>query len=423
MKREVDKLLNQLIVLTEDMAKGHYGRYAELFELTKTGSYPESISRLAESFGMMMVKVEAREFHLEQMIEDLKKAHAELSSAKQRLDSENRTLKRTIRESFSPDQIIGKSPRIQELRSMIRRIADTAVNVLITGETGTGKELIAKSLHFSSSRSHKPFVALNCSALPESILEAELFGIEKGVATGVDGRTGRIEQASGGTLFLDEIGDMPLNAQAKVLRVIEERTVDKLGGRVSVPVDIRVIAATNKNLRVRDEAAAGHFREDLYYRLNVVQLHVPPLRERADDIPLLLNLFLKTVSLRQEMSNRRFDPEALDRLTTYPWPGNVRELKNEVERAVALSVTDTIGFQDFSEEVHAYFISQKAPGPFLSILKGREIELILQILRDTGGNKSETARRLGLSREGLRKKILKYGLDPKETAPIGAGVK
>jgi transcriptional regulator with PAS, ATPase and Fis domain len=403
-------LLQTLIELCEDMAKGSYVRHQELFELTKTGSYPEDVRRLAESFGMMMVRVEAREFHLAYIIDDLKRTKTELAQAKRQLDLENRALKKTIRDTFSADRILGKSRAIQEIKNTVQRIANTSVNVLISGETGTGKDLIARSIHYLSSRSDKPFVALNCSAIPESMLESELFGIEKGVATGVDKRIGKIEQASGGTLFLDEIGDMPLNAQAKILRVLEERVVERVGGRVAIPVDVRLIAATNKTLA--DEVSCGAFRRDLYYRLNVVQLTVPPLRQRKDDISLLLAEFMSSCAAGQGSPQCRFAPGLLEMLAEYPWPGNVRQLKNEVERLIALAGSDVVGFDDLSEEVRTFFRGREIPQRGIGEnLKNKEMQAIRDILRETGGNKSEAARRLGVSREGLRKKLARYGID------------
>jgi DNA-binding NtrC family response regulator len=242
------------------------------------------------------------------------------------------------------------------------------------------------------------------------MLEAELFGIEKGIATGVDRRIGKFEQASGGTLFLDEIGDMPLSAQAKVLRAIESRNLERVGGRVAVPVDIRLLAATNKDLAT--EVVNGRFRQDLYYRLNVVQLTAPPLRERRDDIPLLLVEFLKLSAAAVGRSSLYFDPELLVQLTGYPWPGNVRQLKNEVDRAVALACTDSVTLGDLSEEVRNFFSSrQVSKAVNAASLKENEIQIIRNILQETGGNRSEAARCLGLSREGLRKKLKRYAID------------
>ncbi|MDD5168832.1 MAG: sigma-54 factor interaction domain-containing protein, partial [Syntrophales bacterium] len=274
-KDHSDKLLQYLIRLCQEISHGKYGNEKELFELTKEGSYPILVTELAESFGMMMVQVESRQYRLEGIIDDLKKAEAALLAARDRLSHENTQLRRTLRQNFSPVRILGNNTALMSLLEKVKKIADTLVNVLITGETGTGKELIAKTIHYNSSRSDRPFVALNCSAIPESIFEAEMFGVEKGVATGVEKRMGRIEQADGGTLFFDEIGDMPLSAQSKILRVIQDRLLDRVGGRHPIPVNVRIIAATNKDLR--QAIPEKTFREDLFYRLNVIHLHMPPL--------------------------------------------------------------------------------------------------------------------------------------------------
>ncbi|MGH7889111.1 MAG: sigma-54 interaction domain-containing protein, partial [Thermodesulfobacteriota bacterium] len=231
--------------------------------------------------------------------------------------------------------IIGTGPKIQEVVKLIEKVSDSSISALITGESGTGKELAARTIHINSPRSDKPFIAINCAALPESLLESELFGIEKGVATGVEKRVGRIEAADGGTLFLDEIGDMSLSAQAKLLRVLQERKLERVGGRNTIEVDVRVIAATNKDLK--KEIDKESFREDLYYRLNVVQIRMPPLRERRDDISLLANYFLTNFAGELGKGSINFSPEAMDRILKYNWPGNVRELENEVKRAAVLA--------------------------------------------------------------------------------------
>jgi transcriptional regulator with PAS, ATPase and Fis domain len=296
-----------------------------------------------------------------------------------------------------------------DILKQVEKIADTPVNVLITGETGTGKELIAKSLHYNSARSTGPFIALNCTAIPDSIIESELFGIEKGVATGVERRIGRIEQANGGTLFLDEIGDMPLGSQAKILRVLEERELVRVGGKRPIPVDIRVIAATNKDLR--HEVEQGAFRKDLYFRLNVVHLQIPPLRERQEDIPLLMKTFLEMHAHRMGRRPLPCSHEAMECLKIYTWPGNVRELEHEAERLVALASSPTITREDLSYEIRQAEATRFS-GQFNSgdDLRKREKELILKTLAGSVGNKTEAARRLGISREGLRKKIKRYGI-------------
>ena len=407
MMRDPNRLLKYLIDLCEEISKGHYTKIEELFELTKEGKYPQRVTELAEAFGMMMVKVEAREYRLEQVIDDLKKAKAELSDAKDRLFRENIHLKQTLRHRFVPSRILGVNPQIVGLLKKVEKIADTPLNILITGETGTGKELIAKTIHYNSSRSEKPFVVLNCSAIPETIFESEIFGIEKGVATGVEKRIGKIEQSDGGTLFLDEIGDMPLQSQAKILRVIEDHELERVGGRKTIPVDIRIVAATNKDLS--KEVGKETFREDLFYRLNVINLHIPPLRERKDDIPLLAGFFLEQCTKKLDRQKMRFSPDVIRWFKAYPWPGNVRELENEVERAVALSYADTITTENLSEGLRRFAVAEK-PGKTISSLKDAERHLIKTTLEATQGNKSEAARMLGLSREGLRKKMKRYRL-------------
>ncbi len=234
---------------------------------------------------------------------------------------------------FSTRNIIGMSHRIQSVVRLIDQIRDSSVDVLIQGESGTGKELVAKALHYNSPRAKHPFVAVNCAALPESIVEAELFGIERGVATGVDRRMGKFEEAQGGTLFLDEIGDLSLPAQAKILRVFQERSVTRVGGRTTLPLDMRIIAATNKDLEA--EIKAGHFRVDLYYRLKVIHIETPALREVPEDIQLLANHFLAKYSKLMKTEPKQFTPAALECLTSYQWPGNERELENEIKRLVA----------------------------------------------------------------------------------------
>ncbi len=358
---------------------------------------------------MMIVKIEAREFRLEQIIEDLKKAQAELAAAKQKLSRENINLRKNLLRTYTFSGILGTSRTIKDVIAKAERIADTTVNVLLTGETGTGKELIAKAIHFSSSRSGKSFIAINCSAIPESLFESEMFGIEKGVATGVVHRIGKIEAADGGTIFLDEIGDMPLSCQAKMLRAIEEREIEKVGGRKTTPVDIRIIAATNRDLKKAVEK--GSFRQDLFFRLNVVSFNMPPLRERKDDIVLLANFFLEQYSKKFGRRGIHLENDAIDLFKKYPWPGNVRELENEIERAVALSISDTITVSDLSQELEIFHHSGRPSMGFNSSVKEEEKRLIRNALKDSGGNKTSAAKKLGLSREGLRKKMKRFGLE------------
>ncbi len=403
----LDTLLARLITLTEELSQGRFGQYNDLFELTKSGQYPPLIARFAESFGMMAVKVEAREFRLEQMIEELRSTEAQLRVAREQLVHENITLKKNLRRSFPFSSILGTSPQIRELISKAERIADSRLSVIITGETGTGKELFAKAIHFNSPRSARPFVAVNCSAIPETIFESEMFGIEKGVATGVEARIGKIQQAQGGTLFLDEVGEMPLQLQAKLLRVLEERTLERVGSRTAIPVDLRIIAATNRDLT--KEIAEGRFREDLYYRLNGVTLRISPLRERKGDIELIARQFLDKWGRSCGRPPMRIAKDALERLRSYPWPGNVRELDNEIERAVTLAYSDTITMADLSDPLQQQTTPSAAGGK--SLLKDSEKQLIEQALKEAKGNKTQAAERLGMSREGLRKKLKRLGME------------
>ncbi len=415
MDKEVVKLLEYLTKTARQISHGRKPDPSAIFELTKEGVYPAEITELAESFGMMLVKIEAREFRLKQTIKELERLNKELQAARAALANENRILKKNLRHRFSPKEILCKNAEMKKIVNTIERVADTPLNVLITGETGTGKELIAKVIHYNSHRANGPFVALNCAALPESLLESELFGIEKGVATGVEKRIGRIEQANGGTLFLDEIGDMPLSSQAKILRVLEEREVERIGGRKPIKIDVRIIAATNKDLK--EEVKKGQFREDLFYRLNVIHIHIPPLRKRREDIPLLISFFLEDYCRRFGRGKLKLSSDAMECLVNYSWPGNVRELRNEIERCVALAGSDTIYLEDLSDEIRSYLPEQERsvslPDDFPSdCLNLAELEkkAILKALAETGGNKSEAARRLGISREGLRQKLHRYGI-------------
>jgi DNA-binding NtrC family response regulator len=428
-KAPLDALYDLMSTLCHDLSLGRHGGADALFELTREGVYPERIVSLAESFGMMLVKVEAREFHLEETIRELKRRNLELEEARGRLARENLGLKQSLGRIYSPKRIVGHGPAMQDIFDQIRRVADTPVNVLITGETGTGKEIIAKAVHFNSSRRQGPFVAVNCSAIPETLLESELFGIEAGVATGVRHRVGMVERATGGTLFLDEIGDLSLPGQAKILRMLEEREITRVGGVRSIAVDVRIVAATNKNLKA--ETAAGNFREDLYYRLNVVHLRLPPLRERAEDIPVLIKTFLDQHTRAMQRPAMSMSRAALEMLLRYSWPGNIRELDNEVERLVALAYSDRIEPDTLSARIREHqpadhpagedhpegraLSSQSLPPglpPGLASLpenlEAAERALILRALAATGWKRMETAKRLGITRQGLCKKMKRF---------------
>ncbi len=340
----------------------------------------------------------------------LQEKNKELNTAKEIISNENINLKQNLRQKFSPKKILGISRQVQDLLGKINKIADISSNVLITGESGTGKELAAKAIHYSSARAEKPFIAVNCSAIPESIFESELFGIEKGVATGVDKRRGRVLDADKGTLFLDEIGDMPLSGQAKVLRMIQDREVVPVGGSKPAPFDVRIIAATNKDLK--KEIACGNFRKDLFYRLNVINLIMPPLRDRKEDIAVLANYFLKNNAVKLERRNMQFTEDAIDALTDYDWQGNIRELENEIERAVALNISGRIASEDLSENIRKYssFGGNAAKEEKTATIEENETILIKTALEKSRWNKSAAAKILGITREGLRKKMIRLGI-------------
>jgi transcriptional regulator with PAS, ATPase and Fis domain len=329
-----------------------------------------------------------------------------LTRDRERLEEENRRLLDETGRSAAGRLFVGDSPPARRVLDLVGRVATSKISVLVTGESGTGKELVARMIHAKSDRADQPFVAINCAALPESLLESELFGIERGVATGVEARAGKFETAQGGTLFLDEVGDMPLPLQSKLLRVLQEREIERVGGRRRVPIDVRVLSATHANLAAR--IARGEFREDLYYRLRVVEISLPPLRERREDIPRLVRYFLERFAAREGRDVPALDRDAYAALLGHDFPGNIRELENLLEGAAALSQGRTIRREDLqwlpaaSSSVGEPLI---APGeeeiPDLRALEERHIR---RVLRLAGGNKSRAARLLGISRRTLYRK-------------------
>ncbi len=337
-----------------------------------------------------------------------------------RLKEENRILKENLGRNFNRQNIIGSSKAMERLFETVAQVAPSEATVLISGESGTGKELIAGALHYNSLRKDGPFVKINCAAITETLLESELFGHEKGAFTGADKqKEGKFFQANKGSLLLDEVSEMPLTMQVKLLRVLQEREITRVGGDTVIKVDVRVIAATNKNLAELVEN--GRFREDLYYRLNVVSLELPSLRSRREDIPLLAKHFLDLFSAKNNKKIKAFTPAGMDCLIKYDWPGNVRELMNAVERGVVLSRSEYIDATDLpmfpennSESKGAsLFIretDQAAEGCLP--LEKVEKEAILKTLEAADGNKSEAARRLGITRKTLHKKLKKYGAMP-----------
>lgn len=331
--------------------------------------------------------------------------------------------------------LIGRSRPMQEVYKTLGKVAAADVTVLITGESGTGKELVARAIHGNSSRVSKPFLALNCAAIPRELLESELFGFEKGAFTGAHERKiGKFEQAQGGSLFLDEIGDMPLELQAKLLRVLQEKEITRTGGISNIPVDVRIIAATNQDLQ--EQVRAKSFREDLYYRLNVIPISLPPLRERPEDIPLLVDFFLQRLQAKQNLPARTCSAEALTALKHFPWPGNVRELENAIQRAALLSPNSQLTVDDFpflataagsdQEESLEALIARKLncslaqmnvqelDNLYEMVLHQMERPLINIVLDKTRGNQVKAAEILGINRNTLRKKIQTLGIDLKK---------
>jgi two-component system, NtrC family, response regulator HydG len=404
-------LLSRFAVL---VGEGEYGPALESVLACKAaigaelGPAGAPLASLVERFEGMLEGVRDREERLTEIVERLDNSHTELRQLQNRLAEENACLKRQLRRRFSVAKVIGASPRMAKVLQLAQRVAETTVNVLITGETGTGKEMVAKVVHYSGRRRRGPFMAVNCTAVPDTLFESEFFGIEKGVATGVEKRKGLIEGADGGTLFLDEIGDMSEVSQSKILRVLEMAEVVPVGGRGPIPVDIRLVSATNRNLT--KDLEDGRFRRDLYYRIKVVHLDLPPLRERRDDIPLLSESFLANFVRIMGRERMTFSREARDALLTYPWPGNIRELENEVERAVALSYSDEIQLEDLSREVRRCLVPAAscpdlAETADLGRLKRLEQGAIEACLAECGGNRTRAAKILGISRESLRRKL------------------
>jgi DNA-binding NtrC family response regulator len=336
-----------------------------------------------------------------------------------RLQEENVRLKKELKKKFGYHKIIGNSPPIQNVTKFIEKIADTDSTVLITGESGTGKELVAKTIHYNSSRSRKSFVPLNCAAIPKDILESELFGHEKGAFTGaINTRLGRFEMAHNGTLFLDEIGELAPSLQVKLLRVLQEKEFERVGGIKTIKVDVRILAATNRNLEkaVKD----GTFREDLYYRLNVIPLHLPPLRKMKEDIPLLIDHFIAEISKRKKRDQPRISGESMDCITGYRWPGNVRELENLIERLIILKEGDDVTPDDLPERVHEMRYTRDTSvktqvlsreGVDLNVMLDEiENNMIVQALEISKGVKSKAAGLLGLNRTTLIEKLKKKAI-------------
>ena len=362
----------------------------------------------------------AKPFNNEELLLNIRKAIEHYS-----LLRENLRLRDEARVRYGFASIVGKNERMQEIYHLIEKVAPTSASVLITGESGTGKELVARAIHINSPREKAPFISVNCAALPETLLESELFGHERGAFTGaVAMRKGRFELADTGTLFLDEIGDIPIPLQAKLLRVLQERSFERVGGTRAIDVDVRIITATNKELK--DEVDEGRFREDLYYRLNVLHIHLPPLRERADDIPMLTHHFINKFSEMLNKPNLRISGDALRYLVNLSWEGNVRELENTIERAAILCSKDIIQSEDVHPDVSAgtkkeenwshdvdfeQFIPANLPLP--EVLSGVEEQMVKRALKEANFVQARAAESLGITKSLLQYKIKKYHLQKK----------
>jgi two-component system NtrC family response regulator len=329
------------------------------------------------------------------------------------LRSEIHILKGQLKEKFKIDSFISHSTKMEEVLSMASRAADSKATVLITGESGTGKEVLAKSIHYVSNRKDKPFIAVNVPALPATLLESELFGHEKGAFTGAEKtKKGRFELADGGTIFLDEIGDIPINLQVKLLRVLQEHQIERLGSTESISIDVRIIAATHQNLE--QKITDGNFREDLYYRLNIVSLNIPPLRERKEDILPLIEHFVEKYSKENGKQKLSLSKETVDTIIKYNYPGNVRELENIIERAVVLSRSHTITLNDLPNVVKGFKAEKEIPVnddmTLIEQVEELEKKLIYDALTKSNGNQSQAGRILGLTERNLRYKMHKYGI-------------
>jgi Nif-specific regulatory protein len=345
------------------------------------------------------------------MISQAVKLRQKAQEERRQLIEENLRLKGELKDRFRPSNLIGNSGAMQAVYDLIAQVSGSDATVLIRGESGTGKELVAHAIHYNSRRAAKPFIRVNCAALPEAVIESELFGHEKGAFTGaVSARKGRFELADGGTLFLDEVGDLSAGLQIKLLRVLQEREFERVGGASTLKVDVRLIAATNVELEtmIRD----GRFRQDLYYRLNVFPIHIPPLRERKTDVLQLADFFVEKYGKANGKQVRRISTPAIDMMMSYHWPGNVRELENCIERAVLLSDDDVIHGHHLPPTLQTAEASGTAfRGPLAGALDGVERELVLDALKSYRGNMAKAAKALGVSERIMGLRVRKYGID------------
>jgi DNA-binding NtrC family response regulator len=383
---------------------------------------PETVVVMITAHGSETIAVEAMKAGAEDYVpkpfdNDEIRLVVQRALERTRLERENRLLLDQVQRQYGFENLIGSGPAMQKVFETIQKVAETDITVLVRGESGTGKELVAQALHNRSSRRQRPFVAVNCAAISPELVESELFGHEKGAFTGADARReGRFESANGGTIFLDEIGDMAPETQAKVLRVLQERSFERVGGTQAIEVDVRVVAATHRNLEA--EVDKGTFRQDLYYRLKVVELTMPPLRERREDIPALALRFLEEVNERLGREKQRMSEDALGQLVRHAWPGNVRELRNAMEQAAVLSSGTTLEASDFhlgerkptDLEVDSGYEPQTFSEAKKHTVERFERSFLLHALREHGGNISRAAESIGMVRQSLQQKIRELGL-------------
>lgn len=386
--------------------------------------FPETIVIIMTGFGNIQTAVEAircgaydylpKPFQLDELVMRVEKGLQE-----RKLKSENNLLRSELHEKYQSSSLVGNSPAMHQIYRMATLVADKTSTVLITGETGTGKELVARAIHYSGPRKNQPMVCVNCGAIPSSLLEDELFGHVKGAFTGAhQHRIGRFEQANHGTLFLDEVGNMPADLQVKLLRVLQEREFQKVGGTNTIKVDVRIIAATNVDLQ--EKVKKGEFRDDLYYRLNVIPIQIPPLRQRPEDIPLLVSHFVKKFCIEQQQPLKQVSHAAMKQLAVFDWPGNVRQVENAVEMAVALSgdrqFLDLADFPIVGEtgtdglDLHRIDIPEEGLD-FNTVVSDLERRLILRSLEATGGNKKKAASLLRLKRTTFVEKLKRMGME------------
>jgi DNA-binding NtrC family response regulator len=457
---QLSELFYQITRFCDQVAAGRRPEARALLEdlpLSPSGPDQNDV-RLLRALELLLDSVEEREAKLTDLVAELAALRAEQERRAEKLTRENKNLRAGLHGGFKQAAALTRNSAMRLVFKQADRVASVPVPALITGETGTGKGLVANYIHYSGQRAKFPLVGLNCAAIPASLLESELFGIEKGVASGVSERMGHFESASGGTLFLDEIGDMPLECQAKILKAIESESITRVGGRKPLAVDTRLISATHRNLE--EACLKGEFRQDLFYRLQVIRIHIPPLRERREDILPLANHFLRTAAGRYGLAAPAFTPESLRLLESYAWPGNVRELEHEVERAIILAAGPVLQPEDFSPRLAvssllsspaAMSVNRTEPSELTGKLAGKlhshpdllqdilrrisvysfkaapfeatpagktprsdlletERELTRQALAECEDNKTHAAQKLGISREGLRKRLKRLGM-------------